>query len=243
MFVPRYIRIAAAAGGALLLGGAVVVVTASASGKPVAPFAASPSPKASAAPNHNAKAQACSNFVNHLASNLGKKPADVDAAAQKAFTQTIDDAVKSGQLTAEQAAQLKQHAPTSGICSGALSGLGRAGAAAGPGVRGEHADFLKDAATALGMSSTDLQTQLKSGQTLQQIAASKGMDEAAFRSKFGAAVKTDLDAKVAAGKLTSDQEQSELQRLQTAPLPFWNGPAAHFPARPKPSPSASATTS
>src|SRR5258708_36677658 len=93
----RIIRLAGVAAGALVLAGAVVVVTAEAAGVQVAPFAASPTPKTSASPStkNGARTATCDNFVNHLATDLGKKPSDVQAAAQKPFGQTIDNAVKA----------------------------------------------------------------------------------------------------------------------------------------------------
>lgn len=240
MAFSRYLRLAGAAAGALVLAGAVVVVTASAAGLPVVPFAASsPSPKPSA--SANPKQQYCDDFVNHFSSDLGKKPSDVQAAAQKAFGQTIDDAVKAGQLTQQQGDKLKQNFASGQVCSGALNGIGHAAPRAGDhgpaAAVGGH--FMADAATALGISQADLQSQLKSGQSLKDIAAAQGLDEAGFRAKFIAAVKTDLDAQVVAGKLTAAQEQMVLQRLQTAPLPFWNGAP---PGRPKPTPSPTATS-
>ena len=231
----RALRLAGAALGAVLVSGAVVLITASAAGVPVVPFAASPSPKASGAPAD--KQAACDDFMNHLASNLGKKPADVQSAAQKALGQTIDDQVKAGKLTQQQADNLKSKLGNQQLCSGALAGLGRPKAGDhGPAAAiGEH--YVADAAKALGMSQSDLQAQLKGGKTLKDVAASKGMDENAFRTAFIAAVKSDLDQQVTAGKLTSQQEQAILQRLQTAPLPFWNGTPRMRPGRPSPSPS------
>lgn len=238
---PRFLKLGAAVGGALVLAGAVVVVTASAAGIQVAPFAASPSPKPSASPN--AKTEYCTDFVNHLASNLGKKPADVQSAAQMAFDQTVDDAVKNGQLTQQRGTELKQKFAAGQLCSGTMGAIGATGK---PGDHrpsaaiGEH--YMADVATALGISPADLKSQLASGKSLKDIAAGKGMDEATFRTKFIAAVKADLDQQVAAGKVTSEQEQMILQRLQTAPLPFWNGAPHAGSPRLKPSPTPSSTT-
>lgn len=241
MVSSRALRLAGAALGAVLVSGAVVAITASAAGVPVGPFAASPSPKASAAPGD--KQAVCDDFMNHLAADLGKKSSDVQAAAQKAIGQTIDDQVKAGQLTQQQADHMKSKLAGQQLCSGAVAGLGRhAGGDHGPAPAiGEH--YLADAAKALGMSATDLQAELKGGKTPKDIAATKGMDENAFRTAFIAAVKSDLDQQVAAGKLTSQQEQAMLQRLQTAPLPFWNGAAKMHPggAMPTPAPSSSTT--
>ena len=105
---------------------------------------------------------------------------------------------------------------------------------------------LDEIAKALGISTAELQQDLKSGKSVKDIAASKGMDEAAFRSKLAGVVKADLDKQVAAGKLTQKQEDAILQRLQNGPLPLWDAPARQAPGHPKtrpsPSPSPGTTT-
>ena len=237
MFSFRALRLAGAALGAVLVSGAVVAITASAAGVPIVPFAASPSPSPKASASPGAKQAACNDFMNHLASNLGKKPSDVQSAAKSAITQTIDDQVKAGTLTQQQADKLKSKLGDQQLCSGALAGLGRPGAGGGGPAKAIAQHYMADAAKALGMTEADLGAQLKSGKSLKDIAAAKGMDENAFRTAFVAAVKSDLDQQVAAGKLTAQQEQTVLQRLQTAPLPFWNGTP-----RMRPTPKPTATT-
>ena len=61
------------------------------------------------------------------------------------------------------------------------------------------------------------------------------MDEAAFRAKLAAAVKADLDKRVAAGNLTQSEEDTILQRIQNGTLPLWDKP---LPRRFKPAPPA-----
>ncbi len=236
----RIVKIATATAGALLVSGAVVAITASAAGLPAGLIAAaSPSPKATG--TSGAKQQYCQTFLNTFASDLGKKPADVQSAAQKAFGQTVDQAVKDGKLTQAQADQLKQKAANGTLCSGmGIAGIGRP--AAGDHARGGLGGmYLGDAAKALGMSQSDLMTALRGGQTLQQVAASKGMNEQQFRDAFTAQVKADLNTQVKNGKLTQAQEDNILNRLKTAPLPFWSSSMPARPARPSPSPSSSTT--
>jgi len=52
---------------------------------------------------------------------------------------------------------------------------------------------------------TELNKQLKSGQTLAQIATSKGIDVNTLIQQIENAFNTNIDQKVAEGKLTSDQ--------------------------------------
>ena len=202
--------------GAVCAAAFAVVVTAAATGAQVPLAATSPSPSAS--PGAAGRSQAfCDSFLNHLASNLGKKPADVQAAASRALTQALDDAVKAGTLTQQQADAIKTRQSGKPVCSG-LSPVreGRAGVSARVG--------LAEYAKALGISQEDLKQQLASGKTIKDIAASKGMDENAFRNNLVNAAKSDLDARVAAGKLTQQQEDMILNKLKSGPLPLWDRP-------------------
>lgn len=214
--LPRSIKFYLGVLGALLAAGFVVAVTAAASGVQAQPLAAA-SPKPSASPAAAAKIQAyCDSFVNHLASNLGKKPGDVQKAAASALDQTLEDAVKAGDLTRQQADAIKSRQANKPVCAGGLAALrpDRAGSRARVG--------LAAYAKALGISPQDLKQQLASGKTVKDIAAAKGMDENTFRNNLVNAVKPDLDARVAAGKLTQQQEDTILNKLKTAPLPRWD---------------------
>jgi len=96
--------------------------------------------------------------------------------------------------------------------------------------------YLAAAATALGITQTQLTTDLKSGQSLAQVAAAQHVSEADFRTKLIAGLKPALDQAVSQKKITSAQETLILQRLQTGALPLWS-----LPAR-KPRATAPATT-
>jgi uncharacterized protein YidB (DUF937 family) len=61
-----------------------------------------------------------------------------------------------------------------------------------------------------GISTTDLQTAFRNGQTLAQIAAAHGKSTADLKAFLTAQLKTRLDAAVAAGKMTAQQEQTAL---------------------------------
>src|SRR6202011_5431940 len=177
--------------GALVAAGVVVTLTAAASGVQANTLAATTT-KPSASPGAAAKRQAyCDSFINHLASNLGKKPTDVQKAASSAIDQTLDDAVKAGDLTRQQADAIKARQAGKPVCSGGLAAL-RPEKAESRGRVGP-ADYAK----ALGISPQELKQQLASGKTIKDIATSKGMDENTFRNNLVNAAKADLDAKVA----------------------------------------------
>jgi hypothetical protein len=223
--LPRPAKIYLAAVGVIGVAGVAGIVTVA---------AASPSPRPSASPN--AGEAYCSTFTGHLATNLGKSPSQVQKAISDAVGQTLNDAVKNGDLTQKQADAIKARIDGQS-CPAAVPGLGGPGRLGprelGPGLGfGGHRRALgglDEYARALGISQTELEQDLRAGRTIQDIAVSRGMDESAFRSKLVATTRSDLDAQVKAGNLTQKQEDAILQRLQNDPLPLWD---RTFPPRP-----------
>ena len=223
---PRSVKFYVGVAGTLLAAALIGLVTvAAASPKPSASPSASPSSSPSAS---QSKAQTyCSSFVNHLASDLGKKPDQVQKAISDALDQTLADAVKAGDLTQKQADAIKARRGNDQVCAGAL---GRIGHGAGAGTRIGLAEYAK----ALGITQQELRQDLASGKTVKDIAASKGMDENAFRNNLVNAAKSDLDPKVASGQLTQKQEDNILAKLKSAPLPMWDQPVKRAGAGKKP---------
>ena len=87
-----------------------------------------------------------------------------------------------------------------------------------------HGDDLEAAASYLGLTSAQLLADLQSGKTLAQIAnATNGKSAAGLVAALVSHETTELDAAVAAGKLTSAQEQTLLSSLQTRFTDFVNG--------------------
>jgi hypothetical protein len=236
----RYFRIVGFAAGAAAVSGAAVLVTASAAGFNVGFRPSSPhtTQVETAAISQKADPTAvCNAFISHLSTDLGKTPAQVNAAIQKAIGETLADEVKKGDLTQVQADALKQKLAGQPPC--ALSGLGRIGAHGDKATIGAYMpQLLTAAASALGVSETQLKADLAAGKTLSQIAAAKSppVTEAQFRTNLIAKLKPLLDTAVTNKKLTAAQEQAILDRMQTAPIPYWNTPMkrkAPAPASPK----------
>ena len=243
MGLPRPARIYLTAVGGATIAGFAVVATVAATGTQLA---ASPSPSPS--PSSKSSTQAyCDRFVGHLATDLGKSQDQVNKAISDALNQTLSDAVKNGDLTQKQADAIKSRLGNGKVCAAGLergiAGIGRLpGTKEGPRVAGAS---LSEIAKALGISDQELRQDLQSGKTVKDIAASKGMDETAFRAKLVSVTKSDLDKQVSAGKLTQQQEDMILQRLQNGPLPLWDRPLKrpHAPGTPTqtPSPGTSST--
>jgi hypothetical protein len=67
----------------------------------------------------------------------------------------------------------------------------------------------------LGLTKQQLRDDLRSGETLAQIATTQGKSISGLEQAIAAAVKSRLDQAVAAGKLTSQREQTIIARLQS----------------------------
>lgn len=225
----RYARIAGLALGAVAVAGAAVVVTASAAGlsfglKPIASNQIG-SAGSAAIPDAASRSSVCSDFMSHFAVDIGKSQAQIDAAFQKAIADTLADQVKSGQLTQAQADALKAKLAHQTPCTLPANPAPRGGSKAALGAYLQA--YEKAAASALGVTPTELMTDLRSGESLSQIAAAHNVSEADFRTRLIAGLQPTLDGAVAAGKLTSAQEKAIINELKTGQLPLWNRPATH----------------
>ena len=234
----RYLRIAGLAAGAVAVAGAAVVVTASAAGMSLGFQNASSSPSPTPTkPHAPAASTACSDFMKHFAVDIGKSQAQINAAFQKAISETLADEVKSGQLTQAQADAIARKLAQQTPCTLPAT-IGRTAPAKRPGVTAYLQQYLAAAASALGITQDQLTADLKSGQSLSQVAAAQHVSEADFRTKLIAGLKPTLDQAVSNKRITAPQEQAILNQLQTGTLPLWNLPAR----QPKPSPAAAPVT-
>jgi hypothetical protein len=107
-----------------------------------------------------------------------------------------------------------------GIASAALvvgGGAGLAEAAQSNGGGPGHAPGPASAAVAdyLGLTATELRTQVESGKTLADVARAQGKTVSGLEDAIVADAKTHLDADVAAGKLTAAQEATMLADLKS----------------------------
>jgi AraC-like DNA-binding protein len=188
-----------------------------------AALAASPSPTPSTAGDHPGQI-----FVQKLAGVLHLSPSQTSSDLKLAELQTIDQMVKDGQLTQAQADKIKQRIQ---------SGQGGAPVFGFPGRRGFGDSGLmmslrtaevNAVAGALGMSASDLQTQLRSGKTIADLEQQKGVSDAAVRAAAHDAATTVLDPAVKNGTITQSQEDAILQRITSGPGIFGAGPRRGF---------------
>jgi hypothetical protein len=157
--------------------------------------------------------------LNDAAKRLGVTPQKLDTALKQALEARIDAAVAAGRITKAQGDAMKQRiesGDTPFFFGGGGPGYGHRGHGfGGPGFgRRGGADLLGAAAKYLGLTEAQLQEQRQSGKTLEQIAQARKKSVSGLKGAMTAAIKTQLDAAVKAGKLTKDQETQVLKKSE-----------------------------
>jgi ribosomal protein S20 len=204
---------AALAGGTII--GSVAAATAPPAPRPVPAALAAPSAGTNAG---TPAAEACATFRSAFAAALGVDESKLTPAAKQAAISTIDAAPAAGGLTKSRADRLKARIEAGAADGCALLGgrIARIGATGG-GVKaalGVVKDGLTAAAGALGMMPAELGGRLRGGETLKDVATAKGVPYATVSAAVVAAIKSDLDAAVAAGTIKQAREDRILARLQ-----------------------------
>ena len=144
--------------------------------------------------------------LDDAAKRLHVAPAELRDALAKAQDAQLDQAVKDGTLTQQQADAIKARRKQDGrVLGGGGRGPGRHGG--GPG------RLIDPAAKALGLSRQELATQLRSGKTLAEIAKAESKDLADVKTAIKMAATEQLDAAVKAGRLTDAQRDAEVAEL------------------------------
>jgi len=170
-------------------------------------------------------------FLNRLASNLGISTDKLQQGLKDTADQYVDQAQQNGKITPDQANAAKQRiANSNGL--GAFTRFFKR--------RNQAVNQLKmaswqDIASALNMTPQDLRSQIQSGQTLKQIIESKNMTVDQVVNSVVAQVQSQLDAKVAKGTITSDQETKILDNLRNRLTTLINNGGPTFNQHPAPS--------
>ena len=161
-------------------------------------------------------------FLGKLAAALGIDQSKVESAIKQAESDTIDQAVANGDLARNPADAMKQRVqqnPVDLFSLRGIDGMERGGFGHGGSGMGYVDRSLVEKAVAdkLGLSVTDLETQLSSGQTLASLAKAHNVQVQDLFDAAANAAKPQLDQAVKDGKLTqaqADQVYREIQQSQ-----------------------------
>lgn len=157
--------------------------------------------------------------LSDAAKRLGVSADELKSALSKAEDAQLDEAVKDGGLTQEQADEIKKHRHRSGRVLGGPGGPGGHGGPGfglrGPGHErsGGAGGVMDSVAGAIGISVPDLFSELRDGKTLEQVAKAHGKSLDDVKSAAKEALEKELDAAVKADRLTRSQADDLLERL------------------------------
>lgn len=147
------------------------------------------------------------NFTAKLAANLGLDQDKVSAAIEATKKQMLEEAVQDGKLTQEQADKIASD-PTS-------MGFGFPGKGHKMGAKGFNQDNI---AKVLGITVDELKTQLQSGKNIQDLISEAGLTAEQFHEKMLELEKEAIAKDVESGKITQDQADKILERLEQLPV-------------------------
>jgi hypothetical protein len=164
-------------------------------------------------------------IIADAAKRLNVTPDALRSALGAAEDKQLDQAVKDGKLTQEQADAIKARRAKDGSVLGGPGVGGPHGGAGGPGFRGfghggpglmfkiGPGGALDAAASALGLKREDLVSKLRDGKSIADVAKdqSKSLDD--VKKAITDGVTKELDQAVTDKKLTSDQRDKILKEL------------------------------
>lgn len=150
-------------------------------------------------------------FIADVASHLGISTSTLESAVQQARIDQVQQMVSSGKLTSAQAAQME-----------AAIKAGKLGAGFGRMLRGgsrmmeEGPAAMQAAATYLGLTQQQLQSDLRGGKSLSDVAStSSGKTVQGLEAAITSAVQQELQQAVTQGRATQQQVTNMEQNLQT----------------------------
>lgn len=163
-------------------------------------------------PEDNSKA-----VIDDAASQLGVESEELSDALKQAMKNRLDAAVDAGQLTEEQATQLKERIDSEGFPLLGRGGHGPGFHGGGPGLAG-RGEVHAAVASYLGLTEAELREEL-ADKTLAELAKEQGKSVSGLVAAMVAAAEKSIDEAVADGKLTKEQAdamKSGLEERMTA---------------------------
>ncbi len=164
-------------------------------------------------------------LLRDAAGRLNVSPGELRSALEGAFGDQLDQAVKDGKLTQQQADQIKQRVKQYGLPLGGPGGPGGPGPMGGPN-HGPIGASLDAAASYLGVTRAELARQLQSGKSLADVARAQGKSVDGLEQALVDEAKTRLDRAVADRQLTADQRDQILREVQEHVSDIVNGRAS-----------------
>src|SRR3954453_9341075 len=152
--------------------------------------------------------------IDDAAKQLGVQPDKLQSALQQALVNRIEQAVKDGRLTREQADQLEARIKAGDVpitppfgSGGGPGGFGHHGRGDGPGHGGfgVFRDAFAAAQSYLGVSDQDLRTGLQPGKSLADVGKAKGKTTEGLQKAMVDSITKSADQAVKDGKLTKQQ--------------------------------------
>lgn len=151
-------------------------------------------------------------LASELAKQLNVSPEQFLAAEKAVMLQRIDARVAAGTMTAAQAQQAKDR--INAATNIRLSfGAGRERHERRGAQMKVRRDTIQAVATKLGITPQALETEVRGGKSLAQVAQERNVTRDELKATMRAAVKADLDKAVAAGKLTQAREDALLAKF------------------------------
>lgn len=206
-------------GGAFLLVGAMLFGAYFA--RPLLASASTSSPSvATSTPTSSTTNPYCTQYLQDLAQRLGVPVSTLQQDSLAAQKDVIAQMAKDGKLTQTQANTIDQNLQSKQACSGkgflgGPFGGQRGGFGLNMGVFGKYLPTVESqVAKGLNLTSAQLVTDLKNGQSLDQIATAQHVSTTQLNTIVLNAVQSALNQAVKDGNLTQTQANALMQKLQ-----------------------------
>jgi hypothetical protein len=155
-------------------------------------------------------------FMTDVAKRLGVSTDALNDAVKGARLDQVEQALKDGEITQEQADAAKQAIESGegrGFGPGHRGFKGGFGGGHGFGHHGHRGGSLEAAADYLGLSQDELRTGLRGGKSLATIAGEEGTSVDGLKAAMVKDASAKLDEAVADGRITEEQKASLAERL------------------------------
>lgn len=164
--------------------------------------------------------------INDAAKQLGVTPSQLSNALKQALKNRVDDALAAGLISKDQANELKNRIDASDLVL-PFGFFGLDHGLLGPGFKGfgfvGPFASLDTAASYLGLSESQLESQLDQGKTLAQIAKDRGKSVDGLVDALVKEANAKIDAAVKAGDLTQSQADAFKAGLRARVTDLVNG--------------------